>query len=105
MGTRIRDLRRAQKLTQEQLGERAGVSYKFIGEIERGTGNPTINTLAGIAAALNVDLADIVGGGRPFATIRELTARDYRTVLQARDSLSSIVKKLVPLRGKGKQRP
>jgi DNA-binding XRE family transcriptional regulator len=38
-GKRIRGLRRAKELTQEQLAEIAGISLQNMGEIERGKGN------------------------------------------------------------------
>lgn len=59
LGARLRALRRARGLTQERLAERAGLSYKFVGEIERGQGNPTLETLVALAEALDVDVADL----------------------------------------------
>ncbi|NCU41072.1 XRE family transcriptional regulator, partial [Candidatus Saccharibacteria bacterium] len=44
-GKRIRSLRRATDLTQEQLAELAGISLQNMGEIERGKGNPTLTTV------------------------------------------------------------
>lgn len=48
-GERLRDLRNEKHLTQDDLGEKLGVSPKTIGTWERGTREPpmkTINTLA-----------------------------------------------------------
>ena len=45
IGARILDLRKGHGLTQEPLGERAGVSCRFLGEAERGVGNPTVDWL------------------------------------------------------------
>ncbi|MBI4824156.1 MAG: helix-turn-helix transcriptional regulator [Nitrospirae bacterium] len=59
LGKTIRTLRKIKALTQEELGEKAGLSYKFIGEIERGEVNPSLNSLAGIAKALNVAVRDL----------------------------------------------
>ena len=36
LGKRIRFLRESKGLTQEVLGEKAELSYKFVGEVERG---------------------------------------------------------------------
>lgn len=59
LGKRIRSLRKAQGWSQEELGEHAELSYKFIGEIERGTVNPSLDTLLGIANALKVEIAKL----------------------------------------------
>ena len=61
VGARVKQLRQARRLTQEQLAERAGLSYKFIGEVERGRGNPTLTTLASLSEALGVSLIDLLG--------------------------------------------
>ncbi len=62
LGKRIRTLRRLQKLTIEKLGEKTGISYKFIGEVERGVANPSLDTLAKIAEALGVNINALFPG-------------------------------------------
>jgi transcriptional regulator with XRE-family HTH domain len=59
LGNRIRTLRKLKALTQEELGEQAGLSYKFLGEIERGEVNPSLESLIGIAKALDVKVGDL----------------------------------------------
>lgn len=59
LGRRIRSLRNAKGWTQEKLGSESGISYKFIGEIERGLQNPSFETLVKIATALRVALPDL----------------------------------------------
>lgn len=59
LGKRIRALRRIKNLTQEDLGEKAGLSYKFVGEIERGEVNPSLDSLVKIATALGVKVGDL----------------------------------------------
>lgn len=54
-GRRIQQLRRAAELTQEELGHRAEMDGKVIGEIERGERNPTLDTVERLAKALNVE--------------------------------------------------
>jgi len=48
-GRRLHALRRLRGMTQEELGERSDVSGKLVGQIERGTGNPTLEVIAGLA--------------------------------------------------------
>ena len=46
LGKKIRSLRREKNLTQQELGDLAHLSYKYVGEIERAEKNPSIgNTL------------------------------------------------------------
>lgn len=94
MGQRVRELRKTHRLTQEQLGERAGLSYKFIGEVERGAGNPTIETLASIASALGVELVDLVGTARTASHVGQITERDYAFVREARDVLEGMIQRI-----------
>ena len=69
-GAALREWRVRRQLTQEQLAERSGLSYKFIGEVERGRGNPTLATMAKLARALDVGLAVLVSGVERPATTR-----------------------------------
>jgi len=55
LGRRIRMLRLRQELTQEALGERAELNYKYLGAIERGERNLSLKQLLKIAQALRVD--------------------------------------------------
>jgi transcriptional regulator with XRE-family HTH domain len=55
LGRRIKALRLRQNLTQEALGERAGLNYKYLGAIERGERNPSLKQLLKIAQALKVE--------------------------------------------------
>ncbi|MCA1828365.1 MAG: helix-turn-helix domain-containing protein [Myxococcales bacterium] len=60
VGRRIRQLRlnRVARMTQEDLSERAQISVSFLSMIERGERSPHLETLANIAEALQVKMAD-----------------------------------------------
>ena len=60
LGKRLRAVRKSQRLSQEELGERAELSGKFIGEVERGDKGITLDSLFSISKALGVPLRDIV---------------------------------------------
>jgi len=62
MGKRIRARRREMEITQEQVAERAGVSTSFIGHIERGEKVASVETLAALSAALDMDLNYMILG-------------------------------------------
>lgn len=56
----VRSERRAQGLSQEQLGERVGMQPAYIGAIERAEKNVTVDTMERIATALRVALSDLL---------------------------------------------
>ncbi len=58
-GQRVRELRTQRSWTQEQLAQKAGKHWTYIGGIERGTRNPTITVAEAIANALEVSLSDL----------------------------------------------
>jgi transcriptional regulator with XRE-family HTH domain len=58
-GRRVRELRLARGLSQEELAFRAGVHRTYLGSIERGERNPALKNIAAIAAALDVSLAEL----------------------------------------------
>lgn len=59
VGLRIRDLRKAKGLSQEQLGEKAGFHYSYIGGIERAEKNISLMNLAKVAEALDVHVYEL----------------------------------------------
>lgn len=54
LGKKIRQIRRQQSLTQEQLAEMTGISASFLGHIERGTRIASIDTLVDLCNTLHV---------------------------------------------------
>lgn len=62
LGKRIRELRRARNLSQEQLAEAAELVQHYISQIEQGERNVSVVTLRLLAQALGVALAVLVDG-------------------------------------------
>lgn len=60
MGRRIRKRRKALRMTQERLSEKAGVSVSFIGHVERGTRKASLETLINVAQALDLSPNEIL---------------------------------------------
>lgn len=56
LGKRIRSLREKHGFSQLKLAEMAGISGKYLGEIERGEGNISIERLLDIANSLNIPI-------------------------------------------------
>ena len=59
-GQRVRTLRRAQGLTQEQLAEAADLNPRTVQKIEAGELNIVVTTLARIQTALGCSAGDLV---------------------------------------------
>ena len=53
-GRRVKQQRKAAQLTQEKLAEKAGISFAFVGHIERGTRKCSVDTLIKLCNALNI---------------------------------------------------
>ena len=84
LGGRIRFLRKAESMTQEQLAEKADMNPKYIGQIERAEINTTVITLEKIARALCVPLAELfqVEEDNPEKTNAE---QSLRKLIEGRD--------------------
>ena len=59
-GTRVRERRLALGLTQQELADRAGLHRSYIGEVELGRRNVTLESAAKIAKVLQVDVASLL---------------------------------------------
>ena len=59
LGRAIRRLRRARRLTIEDLAHAADMHPTYLSGIERGVRNPTWSKLTGLARALDVPIAEI----------------------------------------------
>lgn len=61
LGERVRRLRQGiDGATQERVAQLAGIDLTNYGDIERGFGNPTFETLLRIAAVLKVSASELV---------------------------------------------
>ena len=58
LGKRIKDLRKARKLTQEQLAEMVDIDQRTLSAIECGINFPTKNLIK-IAQALNIEIKEL----------------------------------------------
>lgn len=86
LGKRIQSLRKKAGMTQLQLAEVANLSLKHLGEIERGRGNPTLDSLQNLSVALNIPLTELFDIG-----IEALTAQEIEK--QAIDIIRSVSQK------------
>lgn len=61
IGPKVRELREAAGLSQEDLAHQAKISTSTLSRIERGTYQPRLDTLNKLAQALGVPVADLLG--------------------------------------------
>jgi transcriptional regulator with XRE-family HTH domain len=59
-GQRLKSIRQAAKLTQEQVAERTHGDAKYLSALENGRSSPTLDTIVGLAKALNMPVSDFV---------------------------------------------
>lgn len=57
-GRRVRELRQRLGISQEELADRAGLHWTYVGGIERGERNPALVNIGKLAKALEVSLAE-----------------------------------------------
>ena len=58
LGSRIRELRKSKNLTQFELAEKIGLSTNFIGMVERGERNTTVDKIFKLAKAFNITMEE-----------------------------------------------
>ena len=58
-GARVQELRLSRGLTQEDLAEVVGVDRSYMGFIERGEKNATLDKIGKIAIALGIPIKDL----------------------------------------------
>ena len=95
-----RRLREEAGMTQEALGEAAGLSGAYVSEIERGNANPTLLTIQKLAKGLNVPFAVLADFRNPDISedeireylLREIARADNKTIKQ----WQSFIRKVFP---------
>lgn len=57
LGERIRELRNKDGLTLKELASKSSMHYNYLGDVERGTRNPSLENLERIAQGLDVHIS------------------------------------------------
>lgn len=80
IGQRIRNYRTQKGLSQEKLAELAGCHPTYIGQLERGEKNATLESVEKIASAMDISLSELfdklgkIGGNNIAAKCYDLVA-------------------------------
>lgn len=100
LGLRIKQCRKAKKMTQEQLAEMVNVSTHYIYEIERGTKSVSVSILSDIAQTLQTSLDYLIFGILPeqhdYIFTDELNELLQDMNLEEREQLYYVLKVLMP---------
>jgi len=100
LGQRIRRLRIARGWSQEDLAERCERHFTYIGRVERGEQNVTVQVLSDIASALSVPVADLLAADQPKLLtdwrvaandIVEAVSRGFRAQVDVKGKLAELM--------------
>lgn len=77
LGKRIKNQRVKKGITQMKLAEMAGLARSYIGQIESGLKNASLDTIVGIANALKVSADDLLSDSLEHTNSRTTSDADY----------------------------
>lgn len=93
LATNLRFLRQRRDLTQAQLAKLCGVPRSTIGQLESGSGNPTLSVLARIAASLSLSIEELLSAPHARCAV---FPKGSLPVLARGKSGAATVQKLLP---------
>ena len=95
IGERIKELRKAKKLTQSQLAEIVGMSYIQIGRYETQKSNPSSEVLQKLANALDTSTDFLMQGDSDEIISAQLTDKELLKQFKQVEQLNSDDKHLI----------
>jgi transcriptional regulator with XRE-family HTH domain len=98
LGASLQKHRLQRGLTQGELAEFADLSLKYVGEIERGAANTTLETLERLAVAVGWDPMDALEGMRePLSEgVRMLLLNEVQQILERLNNMTRWLQALDP---------
>ena len=97
IGDRLRSYRNQKNWSQEQLAEYAGLHSTYIGQLERGEKNATIESISKVAAALGVSLSTLFENISAYDTddipskcyelVQKQSVKDQKYLLEILDAI------------------
>ena len=83
LGARFKEIRKARGLTQEALAEKVDLTPQYLSRLEGGHQSPSVETVAKLAEALNVELWELFDLGHQ-GSVKEVRER-LRRLIQGSD--------------------
>lgn len=74
LGSRLKEIRKTRGLTQEALAEKIDLSPQYLSRLEGGHQSPSLETVARLAEALNLELSELFDFGHQ-GTVKEVRVR------------------------------
>ena len=86
-GNRVRELRKAQGLSQEELAEKANLHFTYVGAVEKGERNLSLKAIQKIAHGLGVNISELFSFYRQKKIVNEaeLTKTEIMKILRNED--------------------
>lgn len=91
LGDRIRGFRRLKRLSQEQLAEKSSLHPTYIGQLERGEKNATVESIQKIAYGLEVPLEQL---------FENLSPKSHEAETYIPDKIMFVIENLSPAKQK-----
>ena len=99
VGERIRKHRIMQGLTQEALAEKAGLHHTYIGQLERGEKNATLESIQKVATGLAISFEDLFENLSPKKDDAKIATKCYELIyalpLEEQQKIYEIIKKTI----------
>ena len=95
LGSRIKEIRKLRRLSQEELSEKINIDPKHLSRIEVGRGFPSLDTLERLADVLNVDIKDLFEFSHKAQSQKELKETLSSLLKEAGEERLRLVVKIV----------
>ena len=101
IGKRLRLARKQQSLSQEKTAERAGLHPTYIGQLERGEKNATLESILRVSRALEIPLSELFANIDDQVAVKRPVDALYALVqslsLAQQERIYTIVKEILEL--------
>ncbi len=101
IGQRLRLARKQQSLSQEKTAERAGLHPTYIGQLERGEKNATLESILRVSRALEIPLSELFANIDDQVAVKRPVDALYALVqslsLAQQERIYTIVKEILEL--------